>query len=118
MSRAVGSAFLGPGAAATPPPLSFSPHRPGSYAAKPRIMSRIESINDVFWFATQSGILLWFWTGDALIALAQKGERGWKVAVAAAGALLVFPVTLQHFILKRSLDVDRVPASVVAPLPP
>ena len=76
-------------------------------------LSRIESINDVFWFATQSGILLWFWTGEALLGLAQKGGRGRKATVAVAGALLVFPVTLQHFVRKYSLDVDRVPAAAV-----
>lgn len=75
--------------------------------------SRLEGINDAFWFATQSGILLWFWTVEALVALAGRGGSVRKATVAAVGCLLAFPCTIQHFVLKQSLDVDRVPADVV-----
>lgn len=76
-------------------------------------LSRLESINDVFWFATQSGILLWFWTAEALLALAGQGRSARKIGVAVVGCALAFACTIQHFVLKQSLDVDRIPADTV-----
>jgi hypothetical protein len=64
-------------------------------------LSRLESLNDAAWFATQSGVVLWFSTARALSSL--------RTATASvAMALLAFPATLQHFAYAASLETDRV----------
>jgi hypothetical protein len=64
-------------------------------------LSRLESLNDAAWFATQSGVVLWFSTARALSSL--------RTATASvAVALLAFPATLQHFAYAASLETDRV----------
>jgi hypothetical protein len=64
-------------------------------------LSRLESLNDAAWFATQSGIVLWFPTARALSSLR-------TVAAAMAIALLALPATLQHFAYAASLGTDRI----------
>jgi hypothetical protein len=75
-------------------------------------LSRLEAINDVIWFAAQSGILLWFWTAETVVRFA---ERSRLASAAAVTAVLVFalPCTVQHFVYKQTLEVDRVPAEAV-----
>lgn len=74
-------------------------------------LSRLEAINDVIWFAAQSGFLMWFWTAEVVSSLTRRSWTGpIRVAVVVALAL---PATLQHFVYKASLDVDVVPAALV-----
>jgi hypothetical protein len=70
-------------------------------------LSRTEALNDAFWFATEGGVLLWFWTAETLVR--SKRFRG----VVPFVALLAFPGAIQHFIHKASLAPDVVPAAVV-----
>ncbi len=70
-------------------------------------LSRLEALNDVGWFATQSGIVLWFWTAKALARF-----RPWLAVVAVVG--LALPATVQHFVHEASLPPDRIGASEVA----
>jgi hypothetical protein len=70
-------------------------------------LSRLEALNDVGWFATVSGIVLWFWTAKALVR-----ARPSLALVAVLG--LALPGTVQHFVHESSLPPDRVPASEVA----
>jgi len=64
-------------------------------------LSRLEALNDAGWFATASGIVLWFATARALSA------RSPRVAVLAV-LLLALPATAQHFFYAASLGVDRI----------
>ena len=66
-------------------------------------LSRLESQNDVLWFATASGVLLWFWTADALR----------RVSATAIVTLLALTATVQHFVYAASLEPDRIAASRV-----
>jgi hypothetical protein len=75
-------------------------------------LSRLEAINDVVWFAAQSGILLWFWTAEIVVSFARK-SAGRRIVAVAAVALLALPCTVQHFVHKTSWGVDVVPARVV-----
>jgi FkbM family methyltransferase len=78
-------------------------------------LSRRQALNESFWFATFSGILMWLWTADALSALGRGTGRARALVWSAAG-LLAFPATVQHFVYKTSLaaDAPSVPASGVA----
>jgi hypothetical protein len=69
-------------------------------------LSRLEALNDAGWFATASGIALWFPTARAL--------SGRTTGVAAL-VVLVFalPSTAQHFFHAASLGADRVGRSRV-----
>ena len=66
-------------------------------------LSRLESQNDVLWFATASGVLLWFWTADAL-------RRSSATVIV---TLLALTATVQHFVYAASLEPDRIAASRV-----
>jgi hypothetical protein len=66
-------------------------------------LSRLESQNDVLWFATASGVLLWFWTADAL-------RRSSTTVIV---TLLALTATVQHFVYAASLEPDRIAASRV-----
>jgi hypothetical protein len=69
-------------------------------------LSRLEALNDAGWFATASGIVLWFPTARAL------SRRSPGVAALAVVALAL-PSTAQHFFHAASLGVDRVSRSRV-----
>jgi hypothetical protein len=77
--------------------------------------TRAEALNDAFWFATFSGILLWFWTAEALDSFSAKTAKAGAVLVWTAGALAVFPATVQHFTNKSSLSSEATafPASAI-----
>lgn len=75
--------------------------------AEAKGLSRLEALNDVGWFATQSGIVLWFWTAKALVRF-----RPGLVVAAVLG--LALPATVQHFVHDASLPTDRIPAPEVA----
>jgi hypothetical protein len=65
-------------------------------------LSRLEALNDAGWFATASGILLWFPTARALSAL--------RPFVAGLAVLtLALPSTAQHFFHAASQGADRIP---------
>ncbi len=64
-------------------------------------LSRLEALNDAPWFATASGIVLWFPAARAL-------SRRTSVVGALAFVALALPSTAQHFIYAASLGVDRV----------
>ena len=66
-------------------------------------LSRLESQNDVLWFATASGVLLWFWTADAL-------RRSSATVIV---TLLALTATVQHFVYAATLEPDRIAASRV-----
>ena len=66
-------------------------------------LSRLESQNDVLWFATASGVLLWFWTADAL-----RRSSATVIVI-----LLALTATVQHFVYAASLEPDRIAASRV-----
>ena len=69
-------------------------------------LSRLEALNDAGWFATASGIVLWFPTARAL--------SGLRAGVAAIAVLaLALPSTVQHFFHAASLGADRVGRSRV-----
>ena len=69
-------------------------------------LSRLEALNDAAWFATASGIVLWFSTARAL--------AGRTTGVAAFAVLaLALPSTAQHFFHAASLGADRVGRSRV-----
>lgn len=72
-------------------------------------LSRLEAINDVLWFSTQSGILMWFSTAEAI---GRAGARFGRV-VAIALSLLAFPATVQHFVYKLWLAPEVVTAPAV-----
>lgn len=74
--------------------------------------SRLEAQNDVLWFATQAGWVLWLWTAEALWVIARRGG-GWKLVSWTAAVWLAFPGTVQHFLFKGSLPPDRVSAALV-----
>jgi len=74
--------------------------------------TREEALNDAFWFATLSGIVMWFWTAEALAGIARRGENT-AALVVGASALLAFPTTVQHFIYKTRLSAESVPAPAV-----
>lgn len=76
-------------------------------------LSRLEAINDVIWFAAQSGILLWFWTAETLVRFAERSQLA-RVIAAAAVLAFALPCTFQHFVYKSSLGVDKVSAEAVA----
>jgi hypothetical protein len=64
-------------------------------------LSRVEALNDAGWFATASGIVLWFPTARAL--------SGFRSGVAAFAVLaLALPATAQHFLHAASLAHDRI----------
>jgi hypothetical protein len=69
-------------------------------------LSRLEALNDAGWFATASGIVLWFATARAL------STRSPRVATLAV-LLLALPATAQHFLHAASLGVDRIGRSRV-----
>ncbi|MGH9390722.1 MAG: hypothetical protein ACRD1Z_13985, partial [Vicinamibacteria bacterium] len=69
-------------------------------------LSRLEALNDAGWFATASGIVLWFSTARAL-----SGRRPGVAALAVL--LLALPSTAQHFFHAASLGADRVGRSRV-----
>ena len=69
-------------------------------------LSRMEAVNDVVWFAAQSGVVLWFWTAGALWKFASAGMVRTVVAVIAVAALAL-PASVQHFFYKSSLAPDR-----------
>jgi hypothetical protein len=73
-------------------------------------LSRLEAINDVLWFSTQSGILMWFWTSEAVGRAGRRLGRGLALGLA---SLIVFPATAQHFVYKLSHAPDVVPAAAV-----
>ena len=75
-------------------------------------LSRLEAANDVVWFAAQSGVLLWFWTAEALQSLARKG-LGHRFAVTGLVVILALPGTIQHFFYRVSLGDDVVAADWV-----
>jgi len=64
-------------------------------------LSRLEALNDAGWFATASGIALWFPTARAL------SRRTTGVAALAVLALAL-PSTVQHFLHAASLGHDRI----------
>jgi hypothetical protein len=64
-------------------------------------LSRLESLNDAAWFATQSGVALWFSTARALSSLRAP-------AAAVVIALFALPATFQHFAYAASLETDRI----------
>jgi hypothetical protein len=67
-------------------------------------LSRQEALSDAFWFATFSGIVMWFWTAETI---ARAGRGTWRAAaIVAAACLLAFPATVQHFVYKDSLPID------------
>jgi len=69
-------------------------------------LSRLEALNDAGWFATVSGIVLWFPTARAL--------SGRSTGVAALAVLaLALPSTVQHFFQAASLGADRIGRSRV-----
>jgi FkbM family methyltransferase len=78
-------------------------------------LSRKEALNESFWFATFSGVLMWLWTADVLSALGRGGQRA-RALVWTGAFLLAFPATVQHFVYKTSLSADApsVPPSGVA----
>lgn len=64
-------------------------------------LSRLEALNDAGWFATASGIVLWFPTARAL--------SRFRSGVAAVAVLaLALPSTVQHFLHTASLGHDRI----------
>ncbi|HJS74014.1 MAG TPA: hypothetical protein VJ921_06985, partial [Vicinamibacteria bacterium] len=69
-------------------------------------LSRLEALNDAGWFATASGILLWFPTARALSALR-------PLLAGLAILLLALPATAQHFFHAASLGADRIGRSRV-----
>jgi hypothetical protein len=69
-------------------------------------LSRLEALNDAGWFATASGIVLWFATARALSARSPR-------AAALAVLLLALPATAQHFFHAASLGADRIVRSQV-----
>jgi hypothetical protein len=72
-------------------------------------LSRLEAINDVIWFAAQSGVLLWFWTVESLQSLAQKRPLG-PLAASGLVVFLALPGTIQHFFYRVSLGDDVIAA--------
>ena len=69
-------------------------------------LSRLEALNDAAWFATASGVVLWFPTARALSRL--------RTGVAALAVLvLALPSTAQHFFHAAALGADRVGRSRV-----
>jgi hypothetical protein len=70
--------------------------------------------NQAIGFAGFSGIVLWFWTAEALLGISRRGRK-WA-ALAAAGALLALPSTVQHFARRSRLSAGApfVPAPAVA----
>jgi hypothetical protein len=75
-------------------------------------LSRGEALNDILWFATEGGILLWFWTAEALAAIA-VGRRYKRALVVVVSAFVALPGTVQFFIHRASLKPDVVPAPLV-----
>ena len=75
-------------------------------------LSRLEAVNDVVWFAAQSGVVLWFWTAGALWRFASAGMARAVVAIVAV-AVLALPGTVQHFFYKSSLAPDRMHRDVL-----
>jgi len=73
-------------------------------------LSRGQAINDVLWFAAQSGIVMWFWTAEAVW---RAGGRIGQVPAIALVLLVAFPATGQHFVYKRATPPDVVPAPAV-----
>ncbi len=69
-------------------------------------LSRLEALNDAGWFATASGIVLWFATARALSARTPR-------AAALVVLLLALPSTAQHFFHAAALGADRVGRSRV-----
>jgi hypothetical protein len=69
-------------------------------------LSRLEALNDAGWFATASGIALWFPTARAL-------SRTRPGVAALAVLLFALPSTAQHFFHAASLGVDRIARSRV-----
>ncbi|HXV59595.1 MAG TPA: hypothetical protein VEK15_02790 [Vicinamibacteria bacterium] len=67
-------------------------------------LSRLEAQNDVVWFGSQAGIVLWFWTASFL------ARRSLAVVVASVG-LLALPATVQHFAHAATLSPDLIGAS-------
>jgi hypothetical protein len=76
--------------------------------------TRAEALNDAFWFATFGGLLLWFWTSEALFSLIRRAGKAGTLVWIAVG-LAAFPVTVQHFVFKSGLASESsiVPASGV-----
>ncbi len=70
-------------------------------------LSRLEALNDAGWFATASGIALWFPTARVLSGL----RPGVKTLAVLALAL---PSTLQHFFHAAALGSDRIGRTRVA----
>jgi hypothetical protein len=70
-------------------------------------LSRLEALNDAGWFATASGIVLWFPTAGAI------SRRTSAMGAVGALAFLALPSTAQHFVHAASLGVDRIGRSRV-----
>lgn len=69
-------------------------------------LSRLEAVNDAGWFATASGIVLWFPTAKVLSARSPR-------VTALAVLLLALPSTAQHFFHAASVGADRISRSRV-----
>ncbi|HSF19898.1 MAG TPA: hypothetical protein VLK65_30535 [Vicinamibacteria bacterium] len=67
-------------------------------------LSRLEAQNDVVWFGSQAGIVLWFWTASFL------ARRSLAVVMASVG-LLALPATVQHFAHAATLAPELIGAS-------
>jgi FkbM family methyltransferase len=74
-----------------------------------------EARNSAFWFATLSGIVMWYWTAETLAAIGSRGKKTLALVVGAS-ALVAFPNTIQHFVHRARLSAraESVPATAVA----